>query len=330
MSYRFRKPNHFSSLAVMAATLLYGHTNHAYSQESTPAVATTAPAAPAEIKPASPEQAAIEADVLKVTKQLMDAFNKGDTEGVLGLFLPDGELIDDAGTVYLGHEEIKALMKGFFEAYPGAKTQAEIESIRVVGGLALVDGSRVISDKDGESVSVLRFATIWKKTDAGYKLASMRDVHEPLPATPHEALESIAWIVGHWVNEGNDAKVDLQYRWTEDGNFIVGDILISAEDKIVLKSFQRIGWDPVEGKFRSWTFDSDGGFGEGLWHGTGDGWTLQSKAVSPDGIRGTAVTKIVPTSEDRFEVLGIHRLNEGVEEPDYQYTVVRRPPDAGK
>lgn len=287
----------------------------------------TAPAAA--VKPVSAEQGAMEAEVMKASKQLMDAFNNGSVDGVLGVFLPDGELIDDSGTVHLGHEELKNLVSQFFAAYPGAKTQAEIESIRVVGGLAMVDGSRIISDKDGKGLSVLRFATVWKKTDAGYKLASLRDVSVPLPPTPHEALETISWIVGQWVNEGTDAKVDLNYRWAEDGNFIVGDILITANEKVVMKSFQRIAWDAHEGKFRSWTFDSDGGFGEGLWYPTPNGWALTSKAVAPDGSRGTATVRIQSDSKDRFNVLGTHRVSEGNEEPDYSYTVVRRPPESG-
>ena len=289
--------------------------------------AAAAPAAAA-AKPVSPEQAALEAEVLKAAKQLVDAFNSANLDAIAGVFLPDGELIDDSGTVHLGHDEIKGLMKAFHEAYPGAKTEAQVESVRTVAGLAMVDGTRAIIDKDGNSGSVLRFSSIWKKTDAGLKLASFRDVAEPIAPTPHEALEGIAWIVGEWVNESEDAKVSMNYRWDDNGNFIVGDILIKNGEQIVMKSFQRIAWDAHEGKFRSWTFDSDGGFGEGLWIPTPNGLVLQSKAVAPDGSRGTATVKMESESKDRFKIRGEHRMTEGLEEPDYEYTVVRRPPEA--
>ena len=293
---------------------------------------TAARVAPAETtvaaKPVSPEQLALEAEVVKASKQLMEAFNAGNADAVAQLFLPDGELIDDSGTVHLGHEEIKALTKAFHTAYPGSKTEAQIESIRVVAGLVLVDGSRAIVDKEGKSGSVLRFATIWKKTDGGLKLASMRDVSEPLPPTPHEALEAIAWIVGEWINESGDTKVSLNYRWDDNGNFIVGDINITNGNQVIMKSFQRIAWDANQSKYRSWTFDSDGGFGEGTWNATTSGMVLQSSAVGPDGARGTATVKLEPASKDRFTVRGIHRMSEGVEEPDYEYTVVRKPPVA--
>ena len=41
---------------------------------------------------------------------------------------------------------------------------------------------------------------------------------------------------------------------------------------------QRIGWDPVAGQFRSWDFDSQGGYSEGLWSRDGDRWIIKMSA----------------------------------------------------
>lgn len=319
MTYRFWKSSFAAALIVGIAATSYAVAQDAAAK---PADATAA------AKPVSPEQLALETEAVKAARQLTDAFNAGNADAVAAVFLPDGELIDDSGTVHLGTEEIKALVKAFQTTYPGAKSEAQVESVRAVAGLVLVDGTRVITDKEGKSLSVLRFATIWKKTDAGLKLASLRDVSEALPPTPHEALEGLAWIVGEWINESGDTKVHLNYRWDENGNFIVGDINITAGDQVLMKSFQRIAWDASQGKFRSWTFDSDGGFGEGVWNATPNGLVMQNSAVGPDGLRGTATVKLVSDSKDRFTVQGIHRMSEGMEAPDYEYTVVRKPPVA--
>lgn len=319
MTYRFSK-SHLAIALVLASSASFV----SIAQDTATKPADT----PAAVKPVSPEQLALETDAVKATKELTDAFNAGNADAVAAVFLADGELIDDSGTVHLGHEEIKALIKAFQETYPGTKTDAQVESVRSVAGLVLVDGTRVITDKEGKGLSVLRFASIWKKTDAGLKLASLRDVSEPLPPTPHEALEGLAWIVGEWINESGDTKVSLNYRWDDNGNFIVGDIHISSGDQVIMKSFQRIAWDASQGKYRSWTFDSDGGFGEGVWNTTPNGLVMQNSAVGPDGLRGTATVKLVSDTKDRFSVQGIHRMSEGVEAPDYEYTVVRKPPVA--
>ena len=324
MTYRFWKSSLVIAVVVGGSASFLSVAHHAAAQDAASKSAETQ-AAP---KAVSAEQLALETEALKAAKQLTDAFNTGNAQAVVDVFLPDGELIDDSGTIHLGHQEIKALVTAFQEAYPGAKTEAQVESVRGVGGLVLVDGTRVIADKDGKGLSVLRFATIWKKTDAGLKLASLRDVSEPLPPTPHEALEGIAWIVGEWINESGDSKVLLNYRWDDTGNFIVGDISVTAGEQVLMKSFQRIAWDASQGKYRSWTFDSDGGFGEGVWTATPNGLVMQNSAVGPDGLRGTATVKLVSDSKDRFTFEGIHRMSEGIEAPDYQYTVVRKPPVA--
>ena len=70
--------------------------------------------APAVTKQVSPEQLALETEAVKAAKQLSDAFNAGNSDAVAAVFLPDGELIDDSGTVHLGHNEIKALVKAWY------------------------------------------------------------------------------------------------------------------------------------------------------------------------------------------------------------------------
>lgn len=279
------------------------------------------------VVPAQGAPSPAEMEVAAASKKLMDAFNEGKVDAVVEQFLPDAELIDDSGAVHLGKDEITTLLKSFYERYPGVQSAAEVESIRLIAGLALVDGTRVLSDKDGKNMTVLRFAAIWKKTDAGYKLASLRDVSEVVPVSPSEALSEISWIIGSWVNEGSDGKVELEYRFTDEGNFIVGDLsVLSADGTQVMKSVQRIGWDASEGRFKSWTFDSDGGWGEAVWTATDSGWTLQSNAVAPDGQRGTAVVTISAQSTDRFVLTGTHRSTEGIAEPDYEHVVVRKAP----
>lgn len=297
-------------------------------QQPAPAKADAKPGAGGTIEANKPSP--LESEILAATEQLVAAFNDGKVEQLLNSFLADGELIDEEGNIHQGHAELTELAKAFFAKYPGAKTQASLESVRQIGDLVLADGSRLISTLDGKSSSALRFTSVWKKTDKGYQLASMRDFNEEVPLTPREGLEPLAWMVGKWVNEGSDAKVELNFRWADDQNFILGDILVMRGAEVVAKSSQRIAWDATRGSLRSWTFDSDGGFGESQWTPTEEGWVLQSAATTPDGATGSAIMKIVPSDEHRFQILGSHRLVGNVVEPDFEYTVVRQPPSAGK
>ena len=49
------------------------------------------------------------------------------------------------------------------------------------------------------------------------------------PPTPHELLQPLAWLVGDWVSEGGDSVVRISYRWSDDGNFLLGDYKVDGQ-----------------------------------------------------------------------------------------------------
>ena len=275
------------------------------------------------------DDAAIAA-VRKSGANLATAFNAGKVDQVTASFLPKGELIDEKGTVYQGQHEIKDLLTAFFEKFAGAKLALNVESVRMVGPVAIDEGTRTITTKDGGVKSQFRYIGIWAKTDNGWQLASFRDFADDPTPTPHENLQPIAWLVGDWINEGTDGKVAITYRWSDDKNFLLGDFQFTPAGGTPKKSTQRIGWDPSVGKIRSWLFDADGGFAEGVWTLVDDGIVIKSSTVNPDGGTASATLTITPASKDRFSMKGTERIVGDSREPDFDITVVRRPPAASK
>lgn len=269
------------------------------------------------------------AEIRKATEKLTSAFGAGKSDELAAMFLVNGELIDEEGTVYQGQKEIKELAAAFFEKFPGTQVRNEIDSIRIVGPVAIQEGKRVTTAKDG-TTSTVRYIGVLSKTDQGWRIASLRDFSDEALPTPGEFLKPLAWLVGDWINEGADARVKIAYRWSEDKNFILGDILVTKNDQIVMKSSQRIGWDALHGSARSWTFDSDGGFAEAMWTQVEDTWIVRSSATMPDGQTGSAMLKIVNEGKGRYVMTGTNRIIGNVLDDDYQITVVKQPPTAAK
>lgn len=265
------------------------------------------------------------------SSKLANAFNAAKVDDLAAMFMPKGELIDEQGTVHKGHDAIKDLLTKFFAKFPGTQMEIISDSIRLVGPVAIQEGTRFTTAKDGTNASV-RFVAILTKTDQGWRIASIRDfADESIPAaTPGELLQPLGWLVGDWINEGTDARVKISYKWSEDNNFIVGDIVVTRNDQSIMKSSQRIGWDPILGKPRSWIFDSDGGFAEATWTETEAGWVVQSNAVMPDGLTGSASVTITLGENGRYVMSGKNRLIGNSQEPDYEITVVKHPPAVGK
>jgi uncharacterized protein (TIGR02246 family) len=276
---------------------------------------------------ASADSSDVESAIRDRSGTIVAAFDKGDADAIGGLFLPEGEMINEEGTVYRGRDEIVALMKDYFSRFPGSTLMMNVESVRGIGGgLAIEDGSRSIATKDGQSRADLRYSTVWSKSGENWMIASVREIADDAPPSAHSLLESLDWLVGEWVNEGDDAVVKVTYRWSEDGNYLLGDFDVHSSGRSSGKSSQRIGWDPVHRSIRSWIFDSDGGFSDGRWIPTETGWIIRSSAVLPDGQTGLAHVHITPLSLERFTIKGTNRLIGGVLDSDFEVTVTKRPP----
>lgn len=268
------------------------------------------------------------AQVRTSAEQLAEAFRAGKTDEIVASFLPHGELIDEHGNVYQGQKEIHDLLSAYFAKYPGAKLAFRIDSIRLLGPVAVEEGTRDMQTSDGSSRATVRYLAVRTKTTDGWRIASIRDFADHPAPTPHQRLQPLGWLVGEWVNEGTDGVVNISIRWSEDENFLLGEFLVNSGGRIAMKSSQRIGWDPLTGKVRSWLFDSDGGFGEATWTQLDDAWVMKSSAVLPDGLTGSATVTVTPISKDRFAMKGTERIVGDGREDDFELTITRRPPQA--
>ncbi len=281
--------------------------------------------------PVAPGVAAVVQEIAAEADATVKAFNSGDATALAGMFIEDGELVDENGSVTESRAEIAALFKRFFERFPKATLEMEVTDAREVGDdVVIEEGVRRITTDQGGAAAQVRYVAVRTKQGNHWPLASYREFSDdPLP-TPTEMLASLDWIVGEWVDESPDGKTQISYRWSEDGNFLLGEYNLSVGGQSAGKSVQRIGWDPVEGTLRSWTFDSDGGFSEGEWMGTDEGWVVKSEATLPDGTIGSATVIIRPSDNDHFVVESTDRIVGGAEEPDFKLVIARKPPQPAK
>ena len=88
---------------------------------------------------------------------------------------------------------------------------------------------------------------------------------EAAAPAPYEQLKVLEWMIGEWVDEGEDMTITTVCRWTRNRCFMTRSFKVSTADGRELEGTQIIGWDPAEKRIRSWLFDSEGGFGEARW-----------------------------------------------------------------
>ena len=272
------------------------------------------------------DQVAVETAVRSAAAVTVEAFNAGDAAKIAALFAEEGELIDEDGNIFAGREEVGGLFREFFGKFPGSLLDMEVTEARPLGDeLAIEEGIRRITTPDGAAAQMV-YTAIRKRQGDTWPIVSYREyADDPLP-TPQEMLAAIDWLVGEWVDESPEARTSIRYDWSEDGNFLVGRYELAIDGRPAGKTTQRIGWDPVAGTLRSWTFDPDGGFSEGVWLPTDDGWVIRSEATMPDGATGVATVTLRIRDADHFSVESSDRIVGGMEEPDFSLVIARKPP----
>lgn len=284
--------------------------------------------APAKAAPAADES--VLKGVREHSEKFAAGFNAAKVDDLANTFLAEGEYIDETGAIYQGRKEIKELLTAFFKQFPETKLTISVESARAVGPVVIEEGTRTMALKDGATSARFRFIAIWTKADAGWKIASFRDISDDAVATAQEGLKPLAWLVGDWVNEGADGSVSASFKWSEDKNFLLGEFQRKSGDEAGKKTAQRFGWDPSTGKIRVWLFEADGGFAEGVGAVTEEGLVVKFTSVNADGTTASATVTLSSKDKDRFAMKGTDRIVGDVHEADFEIDVVRRPPSAGK
>jgi hypothetical protein len=196
-------------------------------------------------------------------------------------------------------------------------------------------GRSVVKPAEGPEVSRL-YTVLYARRDGRWRIADVREEPDPV-VPPHDRLEALAWLVGDWLDEGDDAVVRVNARWSDDGNFLLRTFTVKLQGRPALSIVQRIGWDPLARQIRSWEFDSEGGYGEGRWTSDGDRWIVKHNSVRPEGSTASATNVMTRERSDLIRWVSTDRIVDGRSEPDETtYTLVKVPtppaasPESGK
>ena len=259
------------------------------------------------------------------------AFNAGDARAAAATYAEDALVVDELGERIEGRARIQESLASAFADSPGSKMIIEMQALRFLGpDTALEEGSATITPAKGGSPEVTRYTAIYIKHDGRWVQSTVRD--EPVQTvTPHDHLKALEWMVGDWINESQDAVVLTTCKWADGGNFLVREFTMKSQGHPVLSGTQRIGWDPTRNQFRTWIFDTEGGFGEGYWTRTGDQWVIKAEGVRQDGVHASVTNIITRLGKDRANWKSFDRTIGGAAVPGVdEFTIVRKPPEAGK
>src|SRR5262249_31792206 len=157
-------------------------------------------------------------------------------------------------------EAIKDRYKQVFENLTGSTLDLQVDDITFPNNKqALEKGVAVIKNTDGtEDKSAFR--VLFNKIDGKWYLSQVSEIDLQEPISNFENLKDLSWLVGTWVDEDEDSKIEQTFEWDKNKNFLRQRFAVTVNNQTDLEGEQIIGWDPAKEKIRSWIFDSDGGF----------------------------------------------------------------------
>lgn len=264
------------------------------------------PPAPATVSSDAPESEDVVA-IRKAIASYVAAFNARDAKSLAAHFTERGEMFTPDGGRVQGRAEIEKDFSVNFENAKQANLEVLAVEVEVLSPTVAVETGTARVVAPNAEPSDTRYKAVHIKTNGGWKLDSVREEEAPAAAPSHfENLQDLQWMIGRWSDTSDAANVESSCRWTTNRNFIVQSFKVYVEDRVDFEGTQVIGWDPALQTIRSWTFDSDGGFGAGRWSNDGARWTVQTLNVLPDGRRGssTNIYEVVNGDTVRYRSIG--------------------------
>ncbi len=140
-------------------------------------------------------------------------------------------------------------------------------------------------------------------------------------------LQQLDWLIGNWATDKSDSAAELKAEWSPQGKkFITSKYILNKTGSNPQIDSHIIGWDPQRRSIVSWHFDSNGGFGTGIWVKlpNENTWAVAVTGVGGDGSIISAENTFSLKSPDEFVWQSTHRSSDGIAVADTTPITVRR------
>jgi hypothetical protein len=267
------------------------------------------------------------------------ALEKGDAAAIRRAWTADGDIVDGWGNLLPAADVTNGDGKPAGAVRPEIRV-GETRLRFITPDVALEDGSVDVVLPGTATPLEGWFSAVWVKQDGAWKLAGIREAERPTPSSA-DMIADLEWMVGDWVLVPDDGvaketvpAMEMSVRWDAGRMFLIRDVRLqvpaAGTDPVTVDVQQRIGWDPLVGRIRSWSFSSDGTRSEATWFRDGSSWLTKGTAIRADGTQMTTVTIYSYDNQDRCRWRTIQDPFASDERMPVRATWVRQPKGGGK
>ncbi|HUE15938.1 MAG TPA: nuclear transport factor 2 family protein, partial [Planctomycetaceae bacterium] len=219
----------------------------------------------------------------QASKEYSAAVQRNNPKALAEFWTSDGVYIDENGQSY----KVRDLLVTAPDAKAAVRPPTKLTSSTIrflTPDSATEDGTSEVTPAGKSSPVKGRFSAVWVRQSGKWKLNSLREfrIGTEAPA-PVDRLSGLEPFLGKWSGQTASHTMHVTAEWNPAKSFLRRDISVASGGKVVFTATQQVGWDPARQQIRSWVFDGDGGYGEGLWSLEGNVWMVLAQGMHPDG-----------------------------------------------
>ncbi len=328
MPTRMQTPIGLVLIALVAAAGVPA-TAHAQAAPAKPSAAAggASGAKPAGAKQTATGKSSAAASAEEGVRQAIAAYGRalaqGDVQAMAKFWTADGDYVGPAGRSVKAKQ---ALEKGESAANP-PPLALQTESVRMITPeVALEDGVCQLTPPGEKPIFRGHYSAVWVKQQGSWLLSSLRESVAP-PPSQAERLGALEWLVGEWEADNDGAIITVATKWTDNRMYLLRDIIVERDGRVIHRISQRIGLDPLTRRLKAWTFDVDGAVSEGYWSQKGDTWVVQTNGVTRDGQATSAKNVYSDLTADSFTLKSLDAQVGSESKPGFELHFKRLPAD---
>jgi uncharacterized protein (TIGR02246 family) len=266
-----------------------------------------------------------EAAIRAAIASYVEAYNRADAQAVASHWGEASEWTSPNGDTFVGRAAIEKAMAIVFDESKETKIEVLDPKVRFATPDVAIEEGNVRVTSPGQPTTESTYIAVHVKQDDAWKLNTVRETETRETAVAPEALAELAWMVGNWTEDA-ESTTETSVKWSKNNAYLMSDFRVSVPGIDDLEGTQFIGWDPGSEVIRSWMFDFDGGYGEGVWTRDGNRWTVDFAQVLPDGRKATCSNIYTLIDIDHYSWRSVDRQVDGEPLEDVEEAVVIRKP----
>jgi uncharacterized protein (TIGR02246 family) len=238
--------------------------------------------------------AADRAAIRKTMRSFAEAFQKGDAPTAASYLTSGAELIPYEGSPVRGRNAIQKAFAQYFAKSVRPKIKLDVDSLRFPSQDTAYEEGDINITTEKEASATNRYSILYVREEGKWRLAMIREW-----PSQQAALRDLDWLIGSWAAKTPEAEAHTTYEWFGNKSFIQAHFTVRRQDK-TLTGMQMIGTDPKSGELRTWTFEFDGGYGEGTCTRDRNKWVFETTTTLADGSTLTATNILIEVNPDTF------------------------------